>query len=254
MLCILSPAKTLDLTPHPSPQPSSQPLLLGESAPLAVLGAGLSVAALRKLMKLSEALAEKTASQFSAFELPFTDDNTLPAALTFAGTVYQGLDARTLSDDDLRYAHSHLAILSGLYGVLRPLDGMQPYRLEMGTRLETPRGKGLYAYWGERVTAQLDAMTVGHRDRTVVDLASQEYSRVVQPEGLAGGMLRVKFKERKDGVLKTVAVYAKRARGELARYAVVERLEEPGGLRGFTGMGYRYDAAASAAGEWVFTR
>lgn len=254
MLCILSPAKTLDLDPIDRTLPSSVPPLLDESAALVKLGQGLSVSALQKLMKISEPLAARAAGQFQSFSRPFTAANTKHALLTFAGEVYRGLDAASLSDDDLRYAHGHVAVLSGLYGVLRALDGMQPYRLEMGTRLQTPRGKGLYRFWGDRVTEQLDALTEGHDDRTVVNLASKEYSRVVVPEKLAGGMLTVHFKERSAKGLRTVAVYAKRARGELARYAITQRAASPEALRGFTGMGYRFDADASADGEWVFSR
>lgn len=254
MLCILSPAKTLNLDPIDRTLPASSPPLLDEAATLATVGQGLSVSELQKLMKISEPLAARAAGQFQSFSRPFTADNTKPALLTFAGEVYRGLDAQSLSDDDLRYAHGRVAVLSGLYGVLRALDGMQPYRLEMGTRLQTPRGKGLYAFWGDRVTAQLNALTEGHADRTVVNLASKEYSRVVKAPGLAGGLLDVQFKERSAKGLKTVAVYAKRARGEMARYAIAQRAETPEALRAFDGMGYRFDEAASADGAWVFSR
>ena len=254
MLCILSPAKTLDLSPHRHPLPTPQPMLLQQASTLAALGKDLSIPRLRSLMKVSQPLAERTAEQFQAFSLPFTEDNTTPAVLTFAGEVYRGLDARSLSADELQEANARVAILSGLYGVLRALDAMQPYRLEMGTRLENPRGKNLYQFWGDRVTQQLNAMTEGHADRTIVNLASKEYSRVVKPAGLADGMLDVAFKERKGGQLKTVAVYAKRARGEMARFIVQQRLDAPSGMQGFTGMGYRFDADASEPSAWVFTR
>lgn len=254
MLCILSPAKTLDLSPHGRTLTAPQPSLLQEASTLAALGKGMSISRLQSLMKVSQPLAERTAAQFQSFTLPFTEDNTTPAVLTFAGEVYRGLDARSLSADDLQEADNRVAILSGLYGVLRALDAMQPYRLEMGTRLENPRGKNLYQFWGDLVTQQLNAMTEGHGDRTVVNLASKEYSRVVRPKGLAGGMLDVAFKERSGGRLKTVAVYAKRARGEMARFIVKQRLDEPDGLKAFTGMGYRFDADASDASAWTFTR
>lgn len=255
MLCILSPAKTLDLAPYTRALPTSSPALKDQADALAALGKSLSASDLQSLMKISAPLAARTQAQFHAFRPQPEPEGTRPAGLIFAGEVYRGLDAKSLSDDDLAYAQARVAILSGLYGVLQPLDAMQPYRLEMGTRLQNPRGRNLYQFWGDRVTERLNALTAGHADRTVVNLASKEYSKVVKASGLAGGMLTLLFKERgAAGKLKTVAVYAKKARGMMARYAITERLEAPAGLKGFAGMGYGYSDAASSDSEWVFVR
>ncbi|MEL6349907.1 MAG: peroxide stress protein YaaA, partial [Myxococcota bacterium] len=209
---------------------------------------------LTTLMKVSDAIATLNVSRYASFSVPFTDENSKPAALAFAGAVFRGLDAPSLTDDELAYAQDHLAILSGLYGVLRPLDRMQPYRLEMGTRLKSARGRNLYDFWGDRITAALDVLTEGHASRVVVNLASNEYAKSVVASGLSGGMVTPQFKEEKNGALSVVAVYAKRARGEMARYLIQHRIDRPEGIKDFTGMGYRYRPSGSTEGTWLFVR
>lgn len=254
MLCLLSPAKTLDLTsPTVTVQPST-PALLAETTNLLGSVQGLTTANIKSLMSLSDNLAQKTAQQFQSFATAPDPEHTHPAILTFAGEVYRGFDGRSMSRAELDYAQNHVAILSGLYGLLRALDGMQPYRLEMGTRLPTERGVGLYPYWGERITQQINAMTQSHADRTVINLASKEYSRAVKPRKLDSPMVTVDFKEQRDGKLKTVAVYAKRARGTMARHIVKNQLSTPEDIKAATPMGYRFDAAHSTAQTWTFIR
>lgn len=255
MLVALSPAKTLDLDPVERGVEPTQPALLDQAESLVKTARRLSKKKLQDLMGISKNLAELNHERFQSFETPFTEANAKMAALTFAGGTYVGLDAGTLSDADLAWAQQgHLAMLSGLYGVLRPLDLMQAYRLEMGTSLATRRGKNLYAFWGKRITDQLNAMTEGHADRTVVCCASAEYWKSVQTERLAGGHVTCVFKERKDGDLKMIGLMAKRARGMMARWMVTERVERREDLRGFAEDDYRYDPALSSDAELVFTR
>ena len=172
----------------------------------------------------------------------------------FNGDTYTGLEASSLSEADLDWAQDHLAILSGLYGVLRPLDLIQPYRLEMGTKLKTGRGTTLYQFWGERITQQLSAQLAAHDDPTVINLASNEYFKSVQAKALPGQVITPAFKEMRDGKAKMISFMAKRARGMMARHIIEHRLERPEDIKGFTAGGYQFDEASSTDTTWTFIR
>ena len=176
------------------------------------------------------------------------------AIFAFSGDTYVGFDAKTLADDELDYAQEHVGILSGLYGLLRPRDLMQPYRLEMGTRLANPRGKDLYAFWGGRITSAINEALAAQADPTVINLASNEYFKSVKKQELNGDVVTPVFKELKDGKAKVIGLMAKRARGMMARYIVEKRIENPKALKKFTRGGYRYKASESTDTEWVFMR
>jgi len=256
VLALLSPAKSLDLTPPPEAVEATQPVLLEASARLVARARRLSATEIGALMKVSPTLAERTRDRFRAFALPFDASNAMPAVLTFDGAVYRGLAARELGADDLAWAQDRLGILSGLYGLLRPLDLIQPYRLEMGTRLKTRRGANLYAFWGDRITERIHQVVAGHDDPTVVNLASVEYFKAVRPKGLPGPVVACVFEEweqqPEDG--RVLAVYAKRARGLMARYLIRERVDRAEGLKGFDAEGYRFQAGRSTEDRWVFAR
>ncbi|MGM0576435.1 MAG: peroxide stress protein YaaA [Myxococcota bacterium] len=254
MLAVISPAKKLDLEPPERDLPFTEPRLLEDAEALVEVARRLSREDLKRLMKISDRLADLNHERFQRFEAPFTPDNAKQAVLTFAGDTYSGLDAATLDADDLAWAQGHLAILSGLYGVLRPLDLMQPYRLEMGARLDNPRGKNLYEFWGDRPTRVLNAALEQQPDPTLVNLASHEYFRVVDEDVLAGPVVTPVFKEIRDGKVKVVGLMAKRARGAMARFMITRRLESPEGLKDFDEGGYAYRRDLSDDRRWVFTR
>lgn len=256
MLAVISPAKNLDLSPVEREIDTTQPDLMTDAESLMKTARGLTQTKIRELMSLSESLAKLNYDRYRAFELPFTDDNAQPAALIFNGDVYRGLRARELSTEDLDYAQQHLAILSGLYGFLRPLDLMQAYRLEMGTRLQTRRGKNLYDFWGDRVAARLDAALEGHEDDTLVNLASNEYFKVVRAKHFARPIVECVFEDWKvtpeDG--KVISFMAKVARGMMARYMITQRVDRVEGLREFRADRYRFAAKASTETRLVFRR
>ena len=253
MLLVLSPAKTLDLEPVPG-APATRPRFDKEIAELARLARKLTRADLMKLMDISPNLAELNWRRFQEFDAK-CEDGGLQAAFMFAGDVYDGLRAREFDLEALAYAQKHVRILSGLYGLLRPLDCIQPYRLEMGVGLPTKRGSTLYDFWGDKPAKQLKADAEGQADPTVVNLASQEYFGAVDRRALKLPVLGVAFKDSKDGgPPRIVAFHAKKARGEMARFAVDQRLETTEGLKDFRAMGYRFSKSLSSPDEWVFTR
>jgi hypothetical protein len=252
MLIVLSPAKSLDFTPPPVDVAATRPSFRADTAELVEVARKLSRADLRRLMSISEKLADLNYERFQAFNL--RKDVGLQAVLAFAGDVYDGLDARSLDADALAWAQDHLRLLSGLYGVLRPLDRIQPYRLEMGIRLRTARGASLYDFWGDRIALALNAAAKGHADRTLVNLASAEYFGSVDARALKLPLVNVRFLEAKDGEAKIISFYAKKARGLMARYAVQHRLERSQDLKAFDTAGYRFDPAASTETDWVFVR
>ena len=256
MLIVLSPAKTLDFSPPPPGLPPTTPELLDESRLLVERLREFSPAELANLMGISDALAVLNVGRYAAWATPFTPDNAKPAVLAFAGDVYEGLDASSLSPADLDFAQKHVRILSGLYGVLRPLDLMQAYRLEMGTRLTNVRGKDLYAFWADRIARTLNAALAASpgRDATLVNLASEEYFKAIDKRALAASIVQLVFEDWKAGKYKVISFHAKRARGLMARFAVTERLQAAEGLKEFAAEGYRFDAMASDAGRWVFRR
>ena len=253
MLFVLSPAKTLDMSPAPQGLAATRPELSARTTELARTTRTLKTGDLKRLMGISDSLAELNVGRFRAFR-PRAHEAGVQAALAFAGDVYRGLDARTLSPDDLGWAQDRVRILSGLYGVLRPLDRIQPYRLEMGVRLATARGKDLYAFWGPEISRALNRAGRGMADPTVVDLASQEYFGAVDRNALKLPVAVCLFKEEVAGALKTVGFYAKVARGLMARFAVETRAERLDDLRRFDRAGYRFQPELSGEAELVFTR
>lgn len=254
MLFVLSPAKSLDFTPAPPDVPATRPdAFAKDTAALAAVARKLSRADLARLMDISEKLADLNYQRFQSFA-PERADDGVQAAFAFAGDVYDGLDARTLSHDGLDWAQERIRILSGLYGVLRPLDLIQPYRLEMGTRLRTSRGATLYDFWGERIAKALNQAGAGHADPTLVNLASLEYFGAVDAKALKLPVLAIRFLEDSDGEARIVSFWAKRARGLMARWAIDQRIEHVEALKRFEGAGYRFDKSASSEGDWVFVR
>lgn len=257
MLLLLSPAKTLDYDAPTPPEVAAlqtSPLYLRQAAELIGVLRRCSPREVARLMDLSDALAQLNVARYAAWSPRATARNSKPAALAFAGDVYDGLDAGTLSVADLQWAQAHVAILSGLYGLLRPLDRLQPYRLEMGTRLRTPRSHDLYAFWGDTLAHRLDALLRGHAERVVVNLASQEYFRAVDRDALRAPVVGCVFEDWSTGRWRIVSFFAKRARGAMARYVIAQRIESVAGLRSFDADGYAFDAAASSPQRLVFRR
>lgn len=250
MLFLISPAKTQDFTPQPYTPQHTLPEMLPESQRLMQALAQLSAAEIAELMEVSEKIATLNHARFSQFDFPFTPENALQALFAFRGDVYQGFSFSQYSEEDFAYAQAHLRILSGLYGVLRPLDLIQPYRLEMKTRLRNERGNDLYTFWGNQLT---DALNVQGQS-VVVNLASDEYFRAIQPKRLKARLLTPIFKEKKGDSYKIVSFFAKKARGMMANFAMLHRIEQPEDLKAFCEGGYAYQAALSTADEWVFTR
>jgi len=249
MLVVVSPAKKLDMSPDDR-SPATAPAFATDSKTLAGVARALSHDDLRSLMSISPALAELNADRFAAF-------GTQPvkaAALAFAGDTYQGLEAQTLDEDEMAWAQNHLRILSGLYGVLRPMDAIEPYRLEMGSRLKTEKGASLYEYWGGRLAAALNAQAEAVGSQALVNCASQEYFAAVDRNVLAIPVITPVFKEIKDGKSRIVSFFAKRARGAMARHIVQNRLTDPADLQGFSAGGYRYAAEVSDSETMVFER
>jgi cytoplasmic iron level regulating protein YaaA (DUF328/UPF0246 family) len=254
MLFALSPAKTLDFeTPLP-PVESTKARFLADAEQLIRVLRGLDVEAIARLMELSPALAELNHERYRLWKSRHDARSARPCALAFAGDVYEGLAAHTLDLDGLLWSQRHLRILSGLYGLLRPLDRIRPYRLEMGTRLSNERGRDLYAFWGDRIARAL-ASELGHEPEPVlVNLASVEYFKAVPVKALACRIIQPVFQEQRGGDWKIISFMAKRARGLMVRYAIDHRIDRPEGLRDFDREGYRYDAAASDDRQWVFRR
>jgi hypothetical protein len=252
LLIVLSPAKRLDFTEPDPALPASERRFLEDTASLARTARGRTVAELRRLMSISNDLARLNRERFQAFDADSTEG--VQAAFAFAGDVYEGLRARELDAAGLAYAQEHLRILSGLYGLLRPLDRIQPYRLEMGTRLKTRRGSSLYDFWGDRISRCLNADGAGHKDPTLVNLASQEYFGAVDARALKLPVVTPQFREARDGESRIISFFAKKARGGMARFAIDEGIERAADLKAFDRDGYRFDMAASSDTEWIFIR
>ena len=249
---ILSPAKRLDFSDPATEVPATAHRMTDDVRSLSVTARRQTQADLRRLMGISADLAKLNQVRFKAFD-PDSEDG-LQAAFAFAGDVYQGLDARTLAADDLGWAQCHLRILSGLYGLLRPLDWIQPYRLEMGTRLKTRRGASLYDFWGDRISKALNADAEGHADPTLVNLASQEYFGAVDAKALKLPVVNIHFREEKDGESRIISFFAKKARGTMARYAIENRIDRAEDLKAFDRDGYGFQASPSTENDWIFTR
>lgn len=254
MLFLLSPAKSLDYTPAPAELPHTQPMFVKQSAELIDVLRQKTPQQIASLMHLSDALATLNVARFEAWRPRFTARNAKQAVLAFDGDVYGGLAARTLKPAELAWAQEHLCILSGLYGVLRPLDRMQPYRLEMGTRLATGHGDNLYQFWGSRIADHLNRRLAAEKSPVVVNLASQEYFKAVDRKVLRARVIDCVFEEGKGGQFKVVSFFAKRARGLMARYATQHRIGTPKKLEAFDLEGYAFAASVSQPERLVFRR
>ena len=257
MLYLLSPAKTLDYdTPLPAgvSERATQPQFVPRAAELMAVLKKKSAAEIGGLMNLSEPLARLNAARYKAWRRTPVPGSVRPALLAFNGDVYEGLDAATLASADLDWAQAHLAILSGLYGVLCPLDLIQPYRLEMGTRLATPKAETLYGFWGDRIALHLNQRLAGEAQPVIVNLASQEYFRAADRKALKARVVECVFEDWKGDQYKVISFFAKRARGLMARHAIQHRITQPERLKAFDAEGYAFDAAASEADRQVFRR
>lgn len=254
MLAILSPAKTLDYQTPLTTKKSSEANFNRESKELITTLRKFAPADIASLMKISDKLAELNHRRYAQWQPQPRDDNARPAMFAFKGDVYQGLDAPSMSARDINFAQKHIRVLSGLYGLLRPLDLMQPYRLEMGTQLATRRGSNLYEFWGNKVTDHINSALAEQSSKVLVNLASNEYYNVVQPERIDGRILNINFKELRDGKYRFVSFSAKKARGLMARYMVDQRITRASKLRDFDVDGYAFNDTLSDADNWIFTR
>ena len=254
MLTVISPAKTLDFDTPPTTRKSTQPQFLQRSAELVEDARTMNPEDIRALMGVSEKIAELNHGRFMNWGVPFNLDNAKQSVLAFKGDVYTGLEAESLSSAQLAFAQKHLCILSGLYGLLRPLDLMQPYRLEMGLKFANRGGKNLYEFWGDSITTALNRQLKKSGSRALVNLASNEYYKAVQAGSLDAEVITPIFKDLKGGKYKIISFYAKKARGQMARFIIDKELNEPDGLKKFKTGGYRYNKAESTARELVFTR
>ena len=252
MLVVISPAKSLDMTPVQIP--ATAPAFQDDALRLAKTARGLSLGDLKSLMAISDDLARLNRDRFAAFAADPAPEAVKPAALAFNGDTYQGLEAKTLSADDLHWAQDHLGILSGLYGLLRPLDAIQPYRLEMGSKLKTRRGVSLYEYWGDTIAKALNARAADVGTDMLVNCASQEYFGAVDRKALKLRVITPSFMEVKDDKPRIVSFFAKRARGAMARFIVENRLTAAEAIKDFTSGGYAYDADLSDGDTWAFVR
>lgn len=255
MLILLSPAKSLDYDiPLPPGLQHTLPQFIAQSSALIDVLRQKAPQDIASLMKISDPLAALNVARYQAWSPDFSAANARQALFAFNGDVYEGLQAPTLTSADLQWAQQHVAILSGLYGVLRPLDWMQPYRLEMGTRLATSAGSNLYQFWGTQIAEHLHAQLQGAADPWVLNLASLEYAKAVDRKALQARVVECVFEDWKGGQYKVISFYAKRARGLMARFAIEQRVRQPQQLQAFGAEGYALDASASAPERLVFRR
>ncbi len=254
MLAVVSPAKKMNFDPLDKGITYSQSAFLPETEKLMKTTSKLSAARIKRLMNLSDDLANLNYQRFQGMSLPFTSDNAKQAAFAFAGDTYIGLEANSLSKEDLEYAQDHLRILSGFYGLIRPLDLIQPYRLEMGIGLTNPRGSDLYDFWKDRIAIGINETLKDHDNPILVNLASNEYFKAVKRKKLAVQVITPVFKEVKSGIAKVIGFSAKRARGMMARYLIQNRIEDPEELKKFDMAGYKFQPLLSTENEYQFHR
>lgn len=254
MLAVISPAKTLDFESKPTTSKVSEAAFLPDSARLIETMRSQSASQLSKLMKISPKLADLNVERYQTWHLPFNESNAKQALLAFKGDVYLGLAAEEYGQRDFTFAQKSLRILSGLYGLLRPLDLIQPYRLEMGTKIKNPEGKDLYEFWGDKITQALNAELKSHKNKTLLNLASNEYFKAVQPKAFDGEIITPIFKDYSGGSYKVLGFYAKKARGYMASYIIKNRLTKPEEIKSFDIDGYKYNPDHSDETNWVFTR
>lgn len=254
MLIVLSPAKTLDYDTPPTTKKTTQPQFLEQAAALVEDARAMSPEDIQSLMGVSENIANLNHERFMNWHPDFSLDNAKQAVLAFKGDVYTGLQAETLDSKQLAFAQKHIRILSGLYGLLRPLDLMQPYRLEMGLKFANRGGKNLYEFWGTVITEALNKQLKASGNNVLINLASNEYFKAVKPKALEAEIITPVFKDLKNGKYKMISFFAKKARGAMARYIVTQGLESPEGLKKFKEDGYYYSKELSTATDWVFLR
>ena len=254
MLTVISPAKSLDFESPLATKRKTQPQFLEQSQALIDELKGLAPQDIASLMKLSDKLAVLNYDRFQEFNTPFTPANARQALLAFRGDVYLGLDADTLSNDDFQFAQKHLRILSGLYGVLRPLDLIQPYRLEMGTKFENKVGKNLYAFWGEQLNLHIQKELKKHEQPVLINLASNEYFKAIKAKQLPYRIVTANFKDLKNGQYKMISFFAKKARGLMSRFIIQNQIDHPEGLKDFNLAGYYFDKKSSTEDDLVFLR
>lgn len=254
MLIVISPAKTLDYETPAKTGVFTSPDYLDRSQQLINRLRKFSSLDISELMNVSAKIADLNFDRYESWKKPFTEKNAKQAVLAFKGDVYTGLDAETFKADDFKFAQKHLRVLSGLYGLLRPLDLMQPYRLEMGTKLKTDSGKNLYEFWGSDITEGLNAQLKKIKSKTLINLASNEYFKSVRPKELNAEIITPAFKEFKNGEYKMIGIYAKKARGLLSRYIIQNKLNDPEDIKSFDEEGYRFNKKLSKGNNWVFTR
>ncbi|WP_454255940.1 peroxide stress protein YaaA [Pseudomonas sp. Marseille-Q8238] len=254
MLMVISPAKTLDYETPPIIGRFTQPEHLDDAQLLIERLRELSPLQIGELMHLSDKLSALNVARYDSWQRPFNPSNAKQALLAFKGDVYTGLNAEDFAEADFDFAQQHLRMLSGLYGLLRPLDLMQPYRLEMGTKLSNVHGKDLYAFWGERISGWLNQALAEQGDNILLNLASNEYFSSVKRKALNARVIDTEFKDLKNGQYKIISFYAKKARGLMARYVIKERLKDPAGLKDFNYQGYRYSTEHSKEDSLVFLR
>ncbi|MGK0440644.1 MAG: cytoplasmic iron level regulating protein YaaA (DUF328/UPF0246 family) [Pseudohongiellaceae bacterium] len=254
MLMVISPAKTLDFETPANTTVTSEPCFLENAQTLINQLQTLSPSDVSSLMNISDKLGELNHERFLNWRTPFTRDNAKQALLAFKGDVYTGLAAENFNSTDFKFAQKHLRILSGLYGLLRPLDLMQAYRLEMGTKFENKRGKNLYEFWGDEITDALNAQLKKNKSNVLVNLASNEYFKAVKVKVLNADIITPVFKDFKNGKYKIISFYAKKARGLMSAYIIHKQITDIEDIKKFDSTGYRYNTNMSTAREWVFTR
>lgn len=254
MLIVVSPAKKLDYDTPAKTKQSTMPDFLDQSQILIDRLRQFSAMDIAELMHLSMKLAELNFDRYADWSLPLTTDNAKQAIFAFKGDVYTGLDAESFSAADIKFAQKHFRMLSGLYGLLRPLDLMFPYRLEMGTKLENERGKNLYEFWGNIITDAINKQLKASKSDHLINLASNEYFKSVKTKDINAEIITPAFKEYKNGEYKMIGIYAKRARGLLSRYIIQNQLSDPEDIKNFDVDGYKFNNKLSKGNNWVFTR
>lgn len=253
MLMVISPAKTLDYESPLATENFTQPDFLDDACELIDQLKELEPHQVSNLMSISDKLGQLNAERFQSWHTPFSAKNARQAVLAFKGDVYTGLDAESFGEQDFSFAQAHLRMLSGLYGILKPLDLMQPYRLEMGTKFENKRGKDLYAFWGDRLTQEINRL-LKNDDGVLVNLASNEYFKSLKKKNIEGQLITPQFKDWKNGQYKIISFYAKKARGLMCRYAILNRITNANDLKGFNLDGYYFSEDQSDKNNWVFLR
>jgi cytoplasmic iron level regulating protein YaaA (DUF328/UPF0246 family) len=254
MIIVISPSKTLDYESVVNMKQHSMPVFLDDSAKLIEILRKKTPKKLTELMGISDKLAILNAKRYQDFQAPFTMHNARQAIFAFKGDVYEGIDINNYSESDLDFAQKHLRILSGLYGLLKPLDLIQPYRLEMGIKLVTPRAKDLYGFWGNKITREINSALEGQESPFLINLASQEYFKAVNEKNLNGRLVNTIFKEKQSGSLKVIGLFAKQARGRMASFIIKNRIDGPQGIKDFNESGYKFAPRLSDDANYIFTR